>query len=100
MAAFCWLKEGSLLPFGTLSHPMPGFFPFILGIIWGILSIILLGKSLIRGEKEKIEDLRFFSERKGWQRISLTMGTMLVFYLVFESAGRPNGFLFISFCFI
>lgn len=80
------LKEGRFLFFGTPSHPGPGFFPFILGIILGILSLIILGKSWL-GEKNKGESLRFFSERKGWGRISLTLGGMLVFYLILESVG-------------
>jgi putative tricarboxylic transport membrane protein len=80
------LKETWVLPFGTLSRPRPGFFPLIIGMVLGLLSLILLVKSWL-GKKESGEDFRFFSERGGWKRIGLTLGTMLVFYLFLKSAG-------------
>jgi putative tricarboxylic transport membrane protein len=84
------LEEGRKLPFGTPSHPMPGFVPFILGIILGILSLLLLGKSLFRGEKE---EFRLLSGGKGLGRVGLTLGALLVYYLLLE----PVGFLLVAF---
>ena len=80
------LKESWVLPFGTLSRPKPGFFPLIIGIVLGLLSLILFVKSWL-GKKESGEDFRFFPERGGWMKIGLTLGTMFVFYLIFESLG-------------
>lgn len=80
------LKATWGLPFGTLSRPKPGFFPLIIGMISGLLSLILFVKSWL-GKKEGGEDFRFFPERGGGMRITLTLGTMLVFYLIFESVG-------------
>lgn len=91
------LKEARHIPFGTLSHPRPGFFPLILGILLGILSIILLGKSLLKGEKE---GGRFLSDRKGLERVGLTVGTILVYYLVLESIGFLLAAFFLVFVLI
>ena len=91
------LKEGSRIPFGTLSRPMPGFFPLILGIILGILSFILLGKSLLKG---KGEESRIFSGRKGWNRVVLTLGMLLAYYLLLESIGFLLAAFFLVFVLI
>jgi len=82
------LKESWDLPFGTLSRPKPGFFPLIIGMALGLLSLTLLVKSWL-GKKDSREDFIFFPERGGWKRVGLTLGTMLVFYLIFESVGFP-----------
>lgn len=91
------LEEGRHIPFGTPSHPMPGFFPFILGIILGILSLILLGKSLLKKGKE---DSRFFSDGEGWKRVGLTLGALLVYYLILETVGFLFSVFFLLFILI
>jgi putative tricarboxylic transport membrane protein len=93
ISSFFWLilsllilKEARFLPFGTLSRPRSGFFPFILGMALGILSLILLIKSWL-GEKGRIVDFNFFPNRKGGKNIILTLGVMFIFYIIFESVG-------------
>ena len=78
------LKEARHIPWGTLSHPMPGFFPVILGTILGTLSLILMGKSLL---KEKGENVKIFPDRKDWARVGLTLGVVLIYCLILETIG-------------
>ena len=80
------LKESWILPFGTFSRPRQGFFPFIIGIALGFLSLIFFVKSWL-GEKRTGEGLRFFFKEEEWKRVGLTVGTLFVFYFMFESAG-------------
>lgn len=89
------LEEARLLPFGTLSRPKAGFYPFILGIILGVLSLVFLLKSWLWG-KGKGKGRGAFPDRKGWRNVFLTLGAMFVFYLFFESIG----FLFTTFVLI
>jgi putative tricarboxylic transport membrane protein len=78
------LTQAGQLPFGTLSHPMPGFFPSILGAVLGILSLALLGKSLSKGDGE---ESGFPLGRKSWERVGLTLGSALVYYMILEKIG-------------
>lgn len=89
------LEEARLLPFGTLSRPKAGFYPFILGIILGVLSLVFLLKSWLWG-KGKGTGRGAFPDRKGWRNVFLTLGAMFFFYLFFE----PIGFLFTTFVLI
>jgi putative tricarboxylic transport membrane protein len=104
ISAFFWLslsglilKEGSQIPFGTLSHPKPGFFPFIIGIILGILSMVLLGRSLLKGEAQEV---KFLTSRGGWGRVGLALGSLLVYYLILESIGFLIASFFLVFVLI
>lgn len=80
------LYETKSLPFGSISQPKAGFFPFVLGVSLGILSITLFMKSWLGEEGKRIE-LDCFPNRKGWKNIILVSGAIFVFYLVFESVG-------------
>jgi putative tricarboxylic transport membrane protein len=84
--SFLILEEVRYLPIGTISQPGPGFFPLIIGVILEILSLSFLGKCLLGG-KGKRNDLKFVSEKNGWQKIILPLGAMLVYYFISELVG-------------
>ena len=93
ISSFFWLilsllilEETRFLPFGGPSQPRSGFFPFVLGVILGILSLMLLIKSW-RGEKRRKVDFSFLPNQRGWVNIIITLGMMFIFYLIFESVG-------------
>ena len=47
------LLEIKQLPIGNLTLPQPGFFPLILAILLGILSLVLLGQAVKGTERRK-----------------------------------------------
>jgi len=93
--ALAALFEASKLPFGKLNSPQAGFFPLILAGILAVFSLFLLGQAI----KKRQEGASTFRIGPGiWRRISLAMGTLLAFALVFESLGYIiSTFLFIAF---
>ena len=46
LAAF---ESARLLPFGGLRNPGPGFFPWWVSLALGLLALVLLGRSLVKG---------------------------------------------------
>ena len=93
------LKESWGLPFGSLSRPMHGFFPFTVGTVLGLLSLAYLLKSWL-GRKKEEEGFKFFPVSGGSKRIGLTLGSLLVFYLLLESAGFLIAAFFLIFVLI
>lgn len=84
LIAMVILIESGRLPFGSLRSPKMGFFPFILGILLGILSLFLLVQAI--KEKEK----RGSSARvrsQGLKRVSMTLGSVLAFIFLLEPLG-------------
>jgi hypothetical protein len=79
------LEEARLLPFGTLSRPKAGFYPFILGVILGLLSLALVAKSWLgaKGGGGAVS----FPDRTGCRNVLFTLAAMFLFYLFFESVG-------------
>lgn len=71
------------LPFGTLKSPHVGFFPLIVAILLGILSLCLLWQAI----KEKEGISFFWSSSEGWKRISLTFGALFATAISFERLG-------------
>jgi hypothetical protein len=49
---FVW--QSALLPFGTVALPGPGFFPFALGIVLGLLGLAILWRSITSEEMEAV----------------------------------------------
>ena len=48
-AFFIW--HAALLPFGRVGLPGPGFFPFALGIVLGLLALVILSRALRRPDE-------------------------------------------------
>ena len=49
---FVW--QSALLPFGNVGLPGPGFFPFVLGIVLGLIALAIAIQAA-RGERERPE---------------------------------------------
>ncbi len=78
------LVEISNLPIGSFRFPEAGFFPFIITILLGTLSLILLGQ----GIREKAKGKESFLIRLGeWKKVSLTVAALLGFIFLFEYLG-------------
>ena len=82
--AIATLVETEKLPVGTLSSPQVGFFPLLIAILLGILSLVLLGQAIKRKDAEKILPL---AGSGGWKLFGLTVGVLFLFALFFERLG-------------
>src|SRR5919106_5126942 len=81
------------LPFGTLSAPAAAFFPAVLAALLAMTALLALVSALRSSDETAIEP-----ERLRWKKIFLTVGSLLVFALLFESLGYLAAtFLFIVF---
>ncbi|HTF92140.1 MAG TPA: tripartite tricarboxylate transporter TctB family protein [Verrucomicrobiae bacterium] len=83
LAGYIFLAAGTL-PFGTMRVPQTAFFPKTLAVLLGIMSVILLARTLAGKEAvsggEKIET-------QGWIRIAVTLMTLAGFALALERLG-------------
>jgi len=83
LAGYIFLAAGTL-PFGTMRVPQTAFFPKTLAVLLGIMSVILLARTLAGKEAvsggEKIET-------QGWIRIAATLMTLAGFALALERLG-------------
>ena len=85
--------ESMKLPFGTVSAPAAGFFPTILAVLLALTSLFIFVDAL-RGSHDDVP----LGEPLKWKKILLTLGSLLVFGLVFERLGYLLAtFLFILF---
>jgi len=82
--AIAIILNAGTLSFGTLWAPEAGFFPFILGVLLAIFSLILLGKAV----KGKREEKSLFDMTFGrWGKMGLTVGALLAFTIFVEHLG-------------
>jgi putative tricarboxylic transport membrane protein len=72
---------GYRLPRGTLFKPGAGFFPFYLSVILGILSLMLLFKSLMRKAGESIQ----IGSR--WKKLILSVLGLVAFAYILQPLG-------------
>jgi putative tricarboxylic transport membrane protein len=71
----CW--ESLHIGFGNFTKPGPGFFPFLVSLILGLLSLsVFLGLLLKKGATEKTED-----EPIAWAPFLLTLSALTGFTL-------------------
>jgi len=85
--------ESMKLPFGRISAPAAGFFPTILAVLLALTSLFIFVDAL-RGSHDGVP----LREPLKWKKILLTLGSLLVFGLVFERLGYLLAtFLFILF---
>ena len=88
------LIETNKLDIGTLSAAQTGFFPFVLSILLGILSLALLGKALKGNSKGKGPS---WVSSGDWKPLILTLGILFSFGIFFERLGYlVSTFLLIS----
>ncbi len=93
MLAFGAFIESMKLPFGRISAPAAGFFPTILAVLLALTSLFIFVDALRRSHDGVAQ-----GEPLKWKKILLTLGSLLVFGLVFERLGYLLAtFLFILF---
>lgn len=84
--------EAVKLPFGRTNAPGAGFFPVILAVLLGLMSLVGLVTAFRGGDREN-EDGRLV-----WNKIIFTATALLVFAFVFEFFGYLlTTFLFVIF---
>ena len=74
------------LKLGTLTHPGPGFLPFLAGMILCCLSIVVFLKAGRRID-EKAKKLRELWAGMNWLSAAIVVVTLLVYALVFTHVG-------------
>lgn len=80
--------EVSKLPTGSAVSPQTGFFPLIIGIILGILSLIRLGQAVIgRTEREDSLKIAWTAGSVGWRSLGSTVLCLFLYGLFFEYLG-------------
>jgi len=84
--------EALKLPFGRTNAPGAGFFPVILSVLLGLMSLVGMVTALRGGHRENEEG------RLVWNKIILMAAVLLVFAFVFEFFGYLlTTFLFVMF---
>jgi len=92
-ALICWGAYD--LPYGKVRDPGPGFLPWWLGVILGMMSLALLLKSTWQKKEAKsLGDL--WRSKIRWARIFLALLALFLFASLLDTAG----FLIISFLFL
>jgi len=91
--AIATLIETRKLPIGSLSSPQAGFFPLVLAIILGILSLVFL-RQTIRGKDEGKAPP--WASGGGLGHLILTVGVLFLYGFSFE----PLGYLISTFLLI
>jgi putative tricarboxylic transport membrane protein len=87
---------GSLrLPYGNVHNPGPGFLPFWLGVILGLLSIILLITTMLR-RKEAMLFRQVLTEKIRWGKVLIALVTLILYGVLLEYVG----FLLLTFFFL
>jgi putative tricarboxylic transport membrane protein len=89
VAIFFSIEGFTQLKLGSLRQPGPGFFPFWGGLALGILSLILLARSLKSRE-------RLGSIVIPWPALLLVLGALLAYLLFLETLG----FVTVTFLFL
>lgn len=96
VSALFWLAvaifaavQGLSLKLGSLSRPGPGFFPFWGGVVLGLLSLVLLVRSVRR-------DRAGSRSRPESSKPAVVIGALLGYLLLLE----PLGFVVVTFLFL
>ena len=89
IAIFFSIEGLTQLKLGTMRQPGPGFFPFWAGVVLGVLSLILLLKSLKNRERLSLSGLKS-------SKFLLATGAILAYLLLLETLG----FVTITFLFL
>ena len=70
------------LEIGTFHNPGTGFFPFLAGVVFAVLSLILLIQSLVAGE-----NVEGILGKVRWKNIILVLICLVVYAVVLEKLG-------------
>jgi putative tricarboxylic transport membrane protein len=81
------------LDIGTMAEPGAGFLPLWAGILLGIMSVVLLGKTLLLKFEEGEP---FFPEHDSWKRVGMIVVSLIVYNLLLQ----PLGFILVTFLFV
>ena len=92
-ALFC--LGSTRFSYGTLHNPGPGFLPFWLGVVLGLLSIGLLIKSTLH-PKETWSVRNLLTEKVRWGKVLLTLAALVLYGVLINYLG----FLLITFFFM
>ncbi len=95
LSSFFWLGFGVLFLIGAVQQglirkgiPGPGFLPFIVGAILVFLSLLVFISALLKKPEEKTnEKTRFFPEKGGFLKISLSIGALFAYGVALLHAG-------------
>lgn len=79
---------------GTMEEPGPGFLPLWAGVLLGIMSIALLGKTFFQKKYEAGEP--FFPEKDSWKRVTMVVASLLAYNFLLQHLG----FILITFLFV
>jgi hypothetical protein len=93
VSSIFWMVLGMVMTYasyklklGTLTHPGPGFLPFLAGVILCCLSIVVFLKAGRRID-EKAKKLRELWAGMNWLSAAIVVVTLLVYALVFTHVG-------------
>jgi len=85
--------ESYKLGLGTLSRPLPGFFPFITGAVLGILSMVQFRLNLSSSGR-----IEWMGVSIAWRRVLSLVGGLLLYAFIMELIGFSlSTFLFVLF---
>lgn len=91
---------GIIFCMGALKYglriPSPGFFPFVLGIIFIFLSVLILITTLKKRKDKTIATERFFPGNDSWKKLFVSLFALFVYVLALEYLG----FLLAAFLFM
>ena len=89
----CW--GSALLPYGNVHDPGPGFLPFWLGIVLGLMSIgLILQSSLKKTRGKMLREL--LAEKVRWVKVLSTLIALTLYAVLMDYVG----FLIITFLLI
>jgi len=90
--ALFWLCVGIITTYssthyslGSFSDPGPGALPFVLGLVFILLALIYLVKSVLVGEPR--DTTGSFTIGTGWRKVASVIVALVVSAIVFESLG-------------
>lgn len=78
------VESARLLPYGIVRNPGPGFFPWWLGLSLGLLSLVLLGQSLLARSAGEGS-----AGRGRWSKVVGVLVALAGYALLLEPAGYP-----------
>ena len=85
------------LKIGSLTNPQPGFFPFLSGTVLGMVSVVVVLRSVFLGEKN---DGRIGSKDTSLRQVIYVVGVLIAYSLLISFLGfLLSTFFFFTFFF-
>ena len=82
-------------PYGNVHNPGPGFLPFWLGVVLGLLSIILLIRTSLQRKETRLFR-QVLTEKIRWGKVLITVVALILYGVLMEYVG----FLLLTFLFM